>query len=58
LGHWGEQRIYLYEDFERLNRLLTDLDRERGIEPITQGEARRVVEDEAVIGEEPPARAQ
>jgi hypothetical protein len=56
LGLCGEQCIYLNEDFERLDRLLRDL--ERGIEPITQGEMRRVVEDEAVIGEEPPARAQ
>lgn len=42
----------IYEDFERLERLTTDLDRERGNEPVTRAELRRVMEDEAVLGEE------
>ena len=42
----------IYEDFERLERLTTALDRERGIEPVTRAELRRVMEDEAVLGEE------
>ena len=45
----------IYEDFERLERLITDLDHERGIEPFTRAELRRVMEDEAVLGEEPSA---
>jgi len=42
-----------YENFERLNRLVADLYSERGIEPLTRGEVRRIVEDEAAIGQEP-----
>jgi hypothetical protein len=45
----------IYEDFERLERLITDLDHERGIEPFTRAELRRVMEDEAVLGEETSA---
>jgi hypothetical protein len=44
----------LYEDFERLNRLGTDLARERGIAAHPQEWLRRIMTDEAVIGEEPP----
>jgi hypothetical protein len=44
----------LYEDFQRLNRLVADLDSERGIEPLTQESLRQLMEDEAVLGEEPP----
>ena len=44
----------LYEDFERLNRLGTDLARERGIAAHRQEWLRRIMTDEAVIGEEPP----
>jgi hypothetical protein len=43
----------LYEDFQRLNRLVADLDSERGIEPLTQESLRQLMEDEAVLGEEP-----
>ena len=45
----------IYEEFERLERSITDLDRERGIEHFTRAELRRVMEDEAVLGEEPSA---
>ena len=44
----------MYEDFERLNHLGAELDREQGIEPHTQGWLRRLMTDEAVIGEEHP----
>jgi hypothetical protein len=44
----------IYEDFERLNRVVAGLDRERGIEPSTQAEVRRIAEEEVIIGEEPP----
>ena len=43
----------MYEDFERLNRVVTDLDRERGIAAHPQEWLRRLMTDEAVIGEEP-----
>jgi hypothetical protein len=42
----------IYENLQRLDRLVVDLDRERGIEPPTRGVLRRIVADEAVIGEE------
>ena len=44
----------VYEEFELLNQLMADLDGERGIEPPTQDQVRRIVQDEATIGEEPP----
>jgi hypothetical protein len=44
----------LYEDFERLNSLGTDLASERGIAAHSQEWLRRIMTDEAVIGEEPP----
>ena len=44
----------IYEDFERLDRLLADLERERGIEPLTQARGLRIMKDEAIIGEAPP----
>jgi hypothetical protein len=43
----------IYENFERLNRLVADLYSEQGIEPLTPTEVRRIVEYEAIIGEEP-----
>ena len=43
----------MYEEFERLNRLGADLDRERGIAAHPQEWLRRLMQDEAVIGEEP-----
>jgi hypothetical protein len=46
--------IYEYEEIERLNQLMADLDSEPGIELPTQGQVRRIVEDEATIGEESP----
>ena len=47
----------IYEEFERLNQLMADLDSERGSEPPTQELLRRMVEDEAALGEEPPTMA-
>jgi len=44
----------MYEEFERLNNLGTALDRERGIAAHSQEWLRRLMTDEAVIGEEPP----
>jgi hypothetical protein len=44
----------LYEDFERLDRRLADLERERGIEPLTQARVLRIMKDETIIGEESP----
>jgi hypothetical protein len=44
----------MYEEFERLNRLGADLDRERGIKAHTQEWLRRLIKDEAIIGEESP----
>src|SRR5215216_5021457 len=43
----------MYEEFERLNNLGTALDRERGIAAHSQEWLRRLMRDEAVIGEEP-----
>jgi hypothetical protein len=42
-----------YEDFERLERLVADFGRERGMPPPTQENLRRIIYDETVIGEEP-----
>ena len=47
----------IYEEFERLNQLMAELDSERGSEPPTQELLRRMVEDEAALGEEPPTMA-
>jgi hypothetical protein len=46
----GDPEIFV--DFERLDRLLADLERERGIEPVTQARVLRIMKDEAIIGEE------
>jgi hypothetical protein len=46
----------VYKDFERLNRLVADLNRERGIAPPMEGRVRRIMEDETVVGEESPER--
>jgi len=43
----------LIEEFEDLSRQMAELDRERGIEPPTQEQLRQVMEEEAVIGQEP-----
>ncbi len=43
----------MYEDVERLNRVGADLDREQGIAAHSQEWLRRLMTDEAVIGEEP-----
>jgi hypothetical protein len=48
---WGIPE--LHEEFEDLSRLMAELDSERGIEPPTQERLRQVMEEEAVIGEEP-----
>ncbi len=52
----------LYEEFEHLSGVLADLERERGVEPPTKEwllrileEESAVSEDEAILGEEPPA---
>ena len=42
----------MYEEFERLNRVGVELDRERGIEPHPQDWLRPLMEDEAVVGAE------
>jgi hypothetical protein len=42
----------MYEEFERLNRLGEELDRELGIEPHPQEWLRRIMEEEAVVGVE------
>jgi hypothetical protein len=49
---WGNPAVY--EEFERLNRVVTDLDREQGIAANTQEWLHRLMTDEAVRGEEPP----
>jgi hypothetical protein len=43
----------VYEDFERLDRLVADRSSERGMPPPTREQLRRIMEDETVIGEEP-----
>ena len=42
----------MYEEFERLSRLGENLDRERSVEPHPQAWLLRLMEDEAVVGEE------
>jgi hypothetical protein len=44
----------IYEDFERLIRLVDDLNSERGFKSPTQEQLRQIMEYEAVMGEEPP----
>ena len=48
------QQSALYEDSEYLYRVCADLDRKRGIAAHPQEWLRRLMTDEAVIGEEPP----
>jgi hypothetical protein len=48
---YGDAEIY--EDFERLERVVADLDRERHVEPTTQEVVLRILKDESTIGEEP-----
>jgi hypothetical protein len=46
----------VYEDFERLDRLVADINKEQGI-PVPTGERlRRIMEDETTVGEESPER--
>jgi len=42
----------MYEEFERLSHLGEELDRQRGIEPHPRAWLLRLMEDEAVVGEE------
>jgi hypothetical protein len=42
----------MYEEFERINRVGAELDREQGIEPHPHGWLRRLMEDESVVGAE------
>jgi hypothetical protein len=44
----------LLEEFERLVGVVANLDRERGIGALTPELARKLLEEEAVIGEDPP----
>jgi hypothetical protein len=44
----------MYEDFERLNHLGVELERKQGIAAHPQEWQRRLMTDEAVIGEQPP----
>jgi len=44
-----------FEDFEYLMRLIVDMNRERRVPAPTQERLRQTMEDEAVVGEEPPA---
>ena len=43
----------LYEDFERLERLIADLSGERGMPPPTREQLRRILQEETIVGEEP-----
>ena len=43
----------IFEDFERLNRLVEDRNSERSFEPPTKEQLRQLIEYEATIGEEP-----
>jgi hypothetical protein len=49
---WQDPTIY--EEFEQLSRLMTDMEHERGIPALTPEVLRRVLEEEAVRGAEPP----
>jgi hypothetical protein len=44
----------LYAEVEYLGRLVSDINRERGVKPPTQGQLRETMEDEAALDEEPP----
>ena len=44
-----------FEDFEDLSHRIAEMEREHGISPPTKEVLRRIMEDEAVIGEEPSA---
>ncbi len=44
----------IYEDFERLNRLVDELNSERGFKSPTQEQLRQIMQFESVMGEEPP----
>jgi hypothetical protein len=46
-----------YEDFERLERLVSDFGGERGTPPPTHEQLRRILEDETIIGREEPSPA-
>ena len=50
----------LYAEFERLNRLMAEMDRERGIAPPTRERLRQIMlmEAEATTAEEPPTTTQ
>ena len=43
----------VYEDFERLERLVADLGSERGMPPPTRENLHRIMQDETFIGGEP-----
>jgi hypothetical protein len=47
-----------FEDYEYLTRLMVDMNRDRGVPSPAQEQLRQTMEDEAVIGEEPPARTE
>ena len=47
----------VYEDFERLDRLVTDMSGERGMPPPTREQLRRIMQDETVVGQEGPSAA-
>jgi hypothetical protein len=47
----------LYEEFERLHRLVADIDRKPGIETPTKELLRPIMEAEAVVAEEPTTTA-
>jgi hypothetical protein len=47
----------VYEDFERLDRLVTDMSGERGMPPPTRKQLRRIMQDETVVGQEGPSAA-
>jgi hypothetical protein len=44
----------LYAQFERLGRLMAEMDRERGIAPPTPERLRQIMAMEAAMAEEPP----
>jgi hypothetical protein len=47
-----ENEPTVYEDFERLDRLVAERSSERGMPPPTREQLRRIIEDETVIGQE------
>jgi len=44
----------LQEEFEYVSRLMAEMDRKRGVAAHSRERLRRIVEDEAVVGGEPP----